>query len=721
MRQACADNDHALRAAGALYALYLDLNERKHVMHRILTPETGWRKHSGGVWTWTFEQRQLQRAVEAPSGSAVQIAAVLGFPYIRLRAALPEELFPGSVAQSLGRKTGMSVSGLAETREENLAVMTQLRRGLACLTCSRAQIPEFDFSADAEAHAQPAHLVDKGAAHDRVPPLHPSRSRRSTTQPPPVLQPPRAQLLLSSAAMTPQQLTPSSSAGSSLLGSRRRVRRRRADLRTEELVGTALVFAYLTVQKTLPVTELTKRVTAARHFFRDVRVPGIDQSFDELHSKFLVMVGSEAGTLTERKRWMPAARLWRLMLLQRAEGCWDITESLAFALEAHEGRRPVSKQRRKTGGFLSLFLGDGDLDDNLDDAADDIMQEANDETQQADEEHPKATAVKDCPISFSSAAIWQRMPAVLRQANAQYDTQQAARAREEEERSRQERKRTARRTQIDEELSSASDTALRDSTLALSSASVETSVPTERPGLDASPQQDLLTTLLQAVSSTFPQHAFTGIMPVPACIPATSQRDMSSALVRTRQPVRTQKLAVPELEEELLTRVPVERMWATLLALHTLEHMDCCWLVDDEAEPARTIVDAGREWLEAQAAADPRIAALLAGIELHAAVERAAKDWKLIMEHQIDELRGTEVLSRFTALTHLQRASSRVIKSVMTDHSTFATFLDADGYIMRWQRFMILLTAVLSTLVTSIWYVSCVYSLRLPLAIPLRG
>ena len=34
----------------------------------------------------------------------------------------------------------------------------------------------------------------------------------------------------------------------------------------------------------------------------------------------------------------------------------------------------------------------------------------------------------------------------------------------------------------------------------------------------------------------------------------------------------------------------------------------------------------------------------------------------------------------------------------------FATFLDTDGYIMRWQRLMILITLELSTLLVSIWF-----------------
>jgi hypothetical protein len=67
-------------------------------------------------------------------------------------------------------------------------------------------------------------------------------------------------------------------------------------------------------------------------------------------------------------------------------------------------------------------------------------------------------------------------------------------------------------------------------------------------------------------------------------------------------------------------------------------------------------------------------------------------------------LRETDVINKFTALTHIQRSSARVVRSVMTDHGTFATFLDTEGYIMRWQRLMILFTLVLSTLLTSIWF-----------------
>jgi hypothetical protein len=90
----------------------------------------------------------------------------------------------------------------------------------------------------------------------------------------------------------------------------------------------------------------------------------------------MVMLGPEAGTLTQRGRWMQTARLWRFVLLQQADGSWNLTDSLAFALEAHEGRPPPKQKKERGKGFqalVTLFVGDGDLDDNLDDAADDYM------------------------------------------------------------------------------------------------------------------------------------------------------------------------------------------------------------------------------------------------------------------------------------------------------------------------------------------------------------
>jgi hypothetical protein len=128
-------------------------------------------------------------------------------------------------------------------------------------------------------------------------------------------------------------------------------------------------------------------------------------------------------------------------------------------------------------------------------------------------------------------------------------------------------------------------------------------------------------------------------------------------------------------------------------------------------------VDRGRAFLHAQARSDKRLRRLFKSGALFAAAERARKEWKAIQAHHVSLLRDADVINRFTVLTHIQRGSARVVRSMCTDHGTFATFLDTDGYIMRWQRFMVLTTLVLSTLLTSIWFY-CAKPLPLPLPLP---
>jgi hypothetical protein len=333
---------------GALFGFYEDMKERRELLERITAPECGFAERPGGAWTWTFYQNPLTRLVERPSGSAVEIAAVLGFPFIRLRAALPEELFAGSVAQSLGRKDGMSATGLVAARDENMEVMQMLKNGMSCFSCRPAvnkKIPDFEEgSACGEKQHSPV----------RAESLMLSRVKR------PMLAPVSTYML---------DYDNNVVSGETL------------DWMTEDadptdMVGTALIFAFMANQKVLPVVELSEKTEAATAHFGELRVPGIDQSFTDLVSKFQVMLGPDAGTLCARGKWMSCARLWRFVLLQRSDGCWDLTDSLAFALEAHEGKRPPKKEKEQLKGFqalLTFFAGEGDLDDDLDDALEEYM------------------------------------------------------------------------------------------------------------------------------------------------------------------------------------------------------------------------------------------------------------------------------------------------------------------------------------------------------------
>ena len=95
---------------GAVIGLREDLKERSELLAHITRPESGFMERQDGVWSacrvmpiaarlrvltrarypfcllaaWTFRQNQLTRAVERPSGSAIEIATILGFP-ARLR------------------------------------------------------------------------------------------------------------------------------------------------------------------------------------------------------------------------------------------------------------------------------------------------------------------------------------------------------------------------------------------------------------------------------------------------------------------------------------------------------------------------------------------------------------------------------------------------------------------------------------------------------------
>jgi hypothetical protein len=600
---------------GAVIAFFLDAGERRKTLAALQAPAAGFAlAQPGDVWTWSCTQLPLQRAVEAPRGSAMELASIFGLPLVRLRAALAEELLPGSVGQALGRREGLSVQGLADAQEDNMDAMRQLALGFSCFGAPRSQIPAFDHAGESNEEE----LACGGGA----------------------------------SAPAEEDDTPSA----------------------DKLVGTALVLAFMANAKTLPVVELARRNADAAAHFAGVSVPGIDHDFGALLGMFTVMLS--AGNLSGRSDWLEKARLWRCIMLQRADGAWEPSDSLAFAVEAHAGARPPprDKPRSRCATLLGALAG-GDLDDALDEAAEEMLTSSDDDDAGGGEQ-AKQPRVVDCPLSFSRAAIKRRMPRELAELNAEYHAAEAEAARAQaalrEAAQRAEKRHAARRRREAQEAQAAADAALA-AAVAMQDEAL----------LHANPFKSL-SSLLLAFSGEAPQQ----------------QRELTTAtaLVEEQPSVGALDTAVAaptplsrsssksRRRRALLARLPVERIWCTILALNTLEELDSCWLADEEAEPEATIVDRGRQYLEAQARGDRGLARLLKRGVLQAAAERARKDWRAIQEHNVGALRDADVINRFTALTHIQRASARVVRSMMTDHSTFATFLDVDGYIMRWQR-----------------------------------
>jgi hypothetical protein len=595
-------------------------------------------------------------------------------------------MFAGSVGRALGRKAGLSVTGLDEAQDENVAAMQQLLQSMSCFAPPQRRIPEFDAESEAASPKTP-----------RTPPMPPDDKAKES----------RLSSYSSAAAtMPPKTLSWAGRKAAQQPPSPERSPEAEREARAGRLVGTALTFAFMENAKTLPVAELARRRAAVSAHLAGVRVPGIDRGFDELLELFLVMLG--AGNMSGRSDWLEKARLWRLVLLQRADGGFDLTESLAFALEAHEGGVPERpKHESKLRQLIAAFLEEDGFDEVIDEAMSDDEEDKPDTTAPLPEEEREAERkrrllghVHDCPLTFSGTAVRQRLPRALTAINTERERrrQEAAAAH-------------AARLQAASEL--AASQARQVEREASRARVVAAAVATQRAAL-----QFRIQSMLEDVGRGL--ESLTGSPPRDEPLQRPAAASLPPILpvrpLGSRELTQHSVTSLPPCVAAPMHTVPAERIWATVLALDVLGDMDTCWLLsgeDDEPAPWRTVVDAAAEFLQAQARADRRVRKLLRSGVLRDAAKRARRDWKRIQAANVAALRDADVINRYTALAHVQRTSARVIRSIMTDHGTFATFLDTDGYIMRWQRLMILVTLVLSTLLVSIWWVPvCVCARR---------
>ena len=656
---------------GALVASIMDLSDKRKTLAALQSPECGFCELPGGVWTWTCEQEPLAAAVQAPQGSAFALASVMGLPFVRLRAALPEEFFAGSVGQALGRRTGLSAQGLQDARDDDVAAMLELAAALSCFGAPSAKhIPAFDTTEPWQEDGTP-----------RIMHAPPARSKAAVVVGRDDVSAPREQRIGKQMPRKSMDLEDSWPTPS-------------------RLVGTALALAFMSNAKTLSVVELARRTAVASAFFAGVTVPGTVHGFDSLLSIFLVMLSP--GNLSGRHDWLSKARLWRLILLQQVDGGWRQTDSLAFAIEAHAGKKPDHVPKRsKLLDIINMFT-DAELDDMIDDVLTDSDRgsEGDDAEAERDGKASSGKLLSDDPLAFSAAAIRRRLPRALAKANARYDEYKAAEA----ERAARERKdHVARRAE-------AFAAARRAEALAAAATQ-----PQPLPSLN-----DYLNLLVEPfLPVTRPVAHISGSLEPWRGVLSDSSAGESyggSRLVAARSKPRhvTKELAIAIPPQ----RVPVERIWSTALALSVLEEADSSWLADDEAATERTIVDVGRAFLRAQARDSRRVRFLLKRGVLAQAASKARSDWRRIQAAHVAQLRDLDVINQFTALTHIQRASARIVRSCMIDHSTFAVFLDTEGYLARWQRFTILVTLVLSTLLTSIWFYCASAQPRLAFLLP---
>jgi hypothetical protein len=105
---------------GGAIAYVQDGAEQTRLLARLRDPALGFvaqGKHNG-AWTWSFSQDPVTRELDVSSGSAVLMARVLGMPFVRLRAAIPPELLPGTLADAMGRSRGLSAGAVAANADK---------------------------------------------------------------------------------------------------------------------------------------------------------------------------------------------------------------------------------------------------------------------------------------------------------------------------------------------------------------------------------------------------------------------------------------------------------------------------------------------------------------------------------------------------------------------------------------------------------------------------
>ena len=207
-------------------------------------------------------------------------------------------------------------------------------------------------------------------------------------------------------------------------------RARQAMETMEEFVGTAVVLAFLQVTALMPVAELGERCSAARQHFEGVRT-AFGRDFNTTRTDFITLLSP--GILNMSNKWLPRARLWKLILSQSTTGYWDASSTTALVLQARTAEevemlpktlfKRVSDLVRSLTESYANAAAAGDEDEGPDgrheqDDIDELF-EVREEGEDEEDETPRTrrrstrTPVTDCPVTCSEDAIVKAMPRAL--------------------------------------------------------------------------------------------------------------------------------------------------------------------------------------------------------------------------------------------------------------------------------------------------------------------
>ena len=317
---------------GAGVAAALDAAARRRAFRRLTASNggCGFRLARDGVTRlWRFHLDPLPSEIAAPSGSAVQIASVIGLPFARLRAAMPDEFFSTPFCAALGRRHGFSAAGMNAAAKLHWELLDQAAQVKApgCVRTATlleqihtskadrmtrafnkgvlydddddavvaadvhtpASWHEFGHAAAADVFASDSDVLASAAADEAE--VQIGLARRESVR--------LSRLSVHSAARV----------------TRMRLGADDSRIALEEFVGTALVLAFLQTTQLMDVVKLAEWRQSATDYFEGLATPA-GHSFDETATTFLSLLSPNV--LDGKDKWWAKARTWKLSACPRA-------------------------------------------------------------------------------------------------------------------------------------------------------------------------------------------------------------------------------------------------------------------------------------------------------------------------------------------------------------------------------------------------------------------
>ena len=349
------------------------MRARTHLVARLKTREAGFSVAPGDpdCFLWRFQLEELVDEIAPPGGTAVVLSEIMGIPFARLRAALPDAWLTSAMASALGHKSCFSLSGMNNALPLQKALTQRMRTKRVSST----------GAAPASAASSPSRASNPGASRleELVAASVADTSCDAVGKEPPL---PKATHL-------------------------------------EEMLGTALVLAYLQAACLMPVVQLAQHRSAAKRHFGSARFPN-GRSFNVTCTDLVTLMSP--GILDVRHKWLIRARLWKLILSQSPDGSWETCTSTAFALEARDTEETsrlkptlLERIREALSGSAAEEL-EGDTGAAVEEAVEALRgDEGNVEETKAPAGNaaPEADFARDDPLTCSPAAIVRSMPARL--------------------------------------------------------------------------------------------------------------------------------------------------------------------------------------------------------------------------------------------------------------------------------------------------------------------